>query len=77
MKFQISRAAGHIPPFDEKTYSEMAQLGQIKKLVYFIEFNSLEELMDYSDIYGELIIGRNPYCNNNNPTIMIYDGPIE
>ena len=70
MKFEINRTSldpyihGNVPPCEEAINKSNYE--------WFIEVNSLEELVYFCDKYGDIIIGK-PFGVNGMYTVEIYD----
>lgn len=91
MEFIIQRASGfydeeieipeaHIKETIKDDKKKRSETGRYN--IYAIEINSIEQLMELTKKYGDVIIGNENFfftrsVNDKRPTITIYDGYIE
>lgn len=76
MKFQVSRTsdwANSAPPCEGATLAHK-HVGDLDFDIYTVEFNALEELVEFSGKNGSIIIGKSPSHEEITPLhIEIYD----
>lgn len=71
MKFMIFRTSGDEPsPCDEAFLHGITPMG---KNIWVIDINSLDELLAFSNKYGDIIVGKCHRICDDLPCIEIYD----
>ena len=78
MKFLVRRASGWLGGdvfVDEAKHEEFNYNGRTLDL-YYVDINTLEELMAFENKYGRLVIGDNIF-DDRHKQILIYDDYIE